>query len=159
MIVSTQAEAEIQASPEQVFDAANDLDHIADAFVGYGPIPAVTRAEVVGGGPLALGTTRKVYTSDGNAVDEEMLVFDHGKAFAYKLTGIALPFSLLVRFARADWRLTPASGATHVQWNYAFTLTSPLAWPLAYPLLTLVFKRWMLGCLREIGAIAEGRKP
>ena len=158
MIVSTQAEAEIQATPERVFDAANDLDRIADAFVGYGPIPGVTRAEVIGGGPLALGTTRKVYTSDGNAVDEEMLAFDRGKAIAYKLTGISPPFSLLVRFARADWRLTAASGATHVHWNYAFTLTSPLAWPLAYPLLTLVFKRWMLGCLREIGAIAEGRK-
>jgi hypothetical protein len=64
----------------------------------------------------------------------------------------------LVRSARADWRLTPADGGTHVEWTYAFTLTSPLAWPVAYPLLTQVFRRWMLGCLREIGAIAEGRE-
>ena len=42
-----------------------------------------------------------------------------------------------------------------MHWNYAFTLTSPLAWPVAYPLLTQIFRRWMLGCLREIAAIAE----
>jgi hypothetical protein len=159
LIVSTEAEADFRATPEQAFDAANDLDRIADAFVAFGPIPGVTRAEVIGGGPLALGSIRKVHTNDGNSVDEEMLVFERGKAVAYRLTGISPPFSFLVRFARADWQLTATSTGTRVRWNYSFTLTSPLAWPLAYPLLTLVFRRWMLGCLREIGAIAEGRKP
>lgn len=159
MIVATTAGARIKAAPEKVFDTANDLERIAEAFVAYGPIPGVTRGEVIGGGPLALGKTRKIFTSDGNDVDEEMLVYDRGKAFAYRLTGIAPPFSLLVRFARADWRLVPSDGHTLVEWTYAFTLTSPLAWPLAYPLLTQIFARWMSGCLREIGAIAEGRKP
>ena len=125
MIVSTRAEARIRATPEAVFDAANDLDRIAEAFVGYGPIPGVTRGEVIGGGPLALGKTRKIFTSDGNTVDEEMLVYDRGHAVAYKLTGFSPPFSFLVRSARADWALSAAGAGTQVEWDYAFTLTSP----------------------------------
>ena len=106
MIVSTDAAAKIRATPERVFDVANDLENIAQAFVGYGPIPGTVRAEVIGGGVLAQGTSRRVYTSDGHDVVEEMLVFDRASAVAYRLTGISAPFSLLVRFARADWKFT-----------------------------------------------------
>lgn len=134
---------------------SNDLDRIADAFVGYGPIPGTVRGEVIGGGALTQGATRRIYTDDGHDVVEEMLVLDRGRRVAYKLTGIAAPFSLLVRFARADWTFTPADGETYVQWTYAFTLTSPLVWPMAAPILHLVFRRWMQGCLTAIGAIAE----
>jgi hypothetical protein len=155
MIVSTDAAAKIRATPERVFDVANDLENIAQAFVGYGPIPGTVRAEVIGGGVLAQGTSRRVYTSDGHDVVEEMLVFDRASAVAYRLTGISAPFSLLVRFARADWKFTETPDGTDVHWNYAFTLTSPLAWPLAGPLLQVVFRRWMRGCLTAIASIAE----
>ena len=155
MIVAIQAEADIRATPERVFDVSNDLDHIADAFVGYGPIPGTVSAEVIGAGELALGTSRRIYTNDGHDVVEEMLVFDRPSAVAYKLTGIAAPFSMLVRFARADWQFTATSDGVHVHWNYAFTLTTPLVWPVAAPLLKLVFRRWMRGCLVAIAGIAE----
>ena len=155
MIVATQAEADIRATPVRVCDVSNDLEHIADAFVAYGPIPGTVSAEVIGGGKLAQGTSRRVYTSDGQHVDEEMLVLEPGAAVAYKLTGISPPFSLLVRHARADWKFTATPEGTHVHWNYAFTLTSPLAWPLAAPLLHWVFRRWMRRCLAAIGCLAE----
>lgn len=155
MIVATHAEADIRATPGRVCDVSNDLDRIADAFVAYGPIPGTVSAEVIGGGELVRGTSRRVYTSDGRHVDEEMLVLEPGVAVAYKLTGISPPFSFLVRHARADWKFTPTPEGTHVHWDYAFTLISPLAWPLAAPLLHLVFRRWMRRCLSAIGRIAE----
>ncbi len=155
MIVTTQAEADIRASPERVCDISNDLDGIADVFVGYGPIPGVVRAEVIGGTDLVQGSSRRVYTADGNDVIEEMLILERGRSVAYTLTGISPPFSFLVQYARADWTFTKTELGTHVHWTYAFTLTTPLAWPLAAPLLHLVFRRWMQGCLTAIAAIAQ----
>jgi len=155
MVVETQAQATIRATPERVFDVTNDLDRIADAFVAYGPIPGTVSAEVIGGGALVQGVSRRVHTSDGHHVIEEMLIFDRAAAVAYKLTGISAPFSWLVRFARADWSFETVPEGTRVRWTYAFTLTTPLVWPVAAPMLHMVFRRWMYGCLEAIARIAE----
>jgi hypothetical protein len=154
MIVTTVATADTRASAASVFDVANDMEHIADAFVSFGPLPGVTKCEVAGGGPLELGKTRRVFLTDGHVVEEKMLLFDRPRAFSYTLRGIAKPFSWLVTHGKADWMLTESSAGTHIHWQYTFELSSPFAWPVAAPFLLLLFNAWMHRCLTRIVALA-----
>ena len=154
MIVTTVATADTRASAATVFDVANDIEGIAEAFVSFGPIPGVARGEVVGGGPLAVGKTRRVHLTDGSMVEEDMLLFDRPRAFSYTLRGIGKPFGLIVREGKANWMLTESSAGTHVHWQYSFELTSPMMWPLAGPILHLLFNGWMRRCLGRITELA-----
>jgi hypothetical protein len=154
MIVTTVATADTRASAATVFDVANDIDDIAEAFVSFGPIPGVARGEVIGGGPLAEGKTRRLQLTDGSMVEEDMLLFDRPRAFSYTLRGIGKPFGLLVRQGKAHWMLTESAAGTHVHWQYNFELTSALAWPVAGPLLHLLFNAWMRRCLGRITDLA-----
>ena len=149
MDVRLEAEIEIAAKPAAIFDAVNDADGAPRIYAGHGPIPGVTAMRYEGDGKPRLDAVRKVHTSDGNVLEEKLVVYDRPRAHSYTLGGFTLPFSLLIRQARADWRFDEMAGAvaTRVHWTYTFTLTTPLVWPLAALFLYTVFQGWMLGCL------------
>ena len=162
MKVELTAEIEIPAEAAKVFDAVNDAEGAPRIYAGHGPVPGVTEMRYDGDGAPRLGAVRKVWTSDGNVLEEKLVVYDRPRAHAYTLRGFSRPFSLLVREARADWRFDPVrdSATTRVGWKYAFTLTTPLVWPLAALFLHTVFHGWMLGCLgrarREVTIAGHG---
>jgi len=162
MKVELSAEIEIPAEAATVFDAVNDAEGAPRIYGGHGPVPGVTELRYDGDGKPRLGAVRKVWTADGNVLEEKLVVYDRPRAHAYTLRGFSRPFSLLVREARADWRFEPVPGTatTRVHWTYAFTLTTALVWPLAALFLHTVFHGWMLGCLgrarREVTVAAHG---
>jgi hypothetical protein len=149
MNVQLEAEIEVAADAATIFDTVNDAEGAPRIYAKHGPVPGVTELRYDGDGKPRLDAVRQVSTADGNVLEEKLVVYDRPRAHSYTLRGFAMPFSLLVREARADWRFEPVPGAvaTRVHWTYTFTLTTPLVWPLAALFLHTVFHGWMLGCL------------
>jgi hypothetical protein len=144
---------EIFRPVEEVFDVANDIDSTPAIFRAYGLVPGVLRAEVIGAARLQQGATRRIATSDGNHMDEEMLVFDRPREVRYRLIGLASPFSLLVREAEACWTFAPSDRGTRIDWRYEFELTTALVWPVGVAVLQLAFRPWMKRCLANLARL------
>ena len=146
--LKTSMSIDIARGPEQVFDFIIHLDSPAKTFRGYGPIPAVERTEVVGGGPLVEGAVCRIISNDGSAAERLITVVDRPTRHAYKLQGsFRAPISYLVKSGVGEWRFAPIAGGTRVVWEYAFDLTGLWAWPMAYLLMTLTVRRAMRDCL------------
>lgn len=70
-------------------------------------------------------------------------------------TGLKPPFSLLVRSGTGCWDFTDVDGGTRIEWGYVFELKSPLAYPLALPIMPL-FKGWLKKSLESMRAELSG---
>lgn len=153
MQVHLSAEQHFADAPTAVFEQSLVPSRFVAAFRGAGPIPALTKIELLG--EPALGAQRAVHSSDGAVLRERITAFEPGVRHAYQLSGLRPPLAWLVSQGEADWRFerTPGGG-TQVRWDYVFTLTTALAWPLAAPLLKLFMQRAMRECLQ---ALAEGK--
>ena len=71
------------------------------------------------------------------------------------LEGRAGEMAWLARNGDADWTFATAGTATRVIWDYAFTLTSVFAWPLAAPLLHIFMRGAMRRCLAAMAQELE----
>lgn len=138
----------MSCSPERAFARCVDSERFADWFRGYGPIAGIGRVE--SDGPPRLGGRRTVYNADGSVLHECITELTAPLRHAYTLEGFVPPFSWLVRRGEAWWSITPALGGAHVRWRYRFTLTSPLVWPLAKPLLAGFMTAAMARCLHNM---------
>jgi hypothetical protein len=67
------------------------------------------------------------------------------------------PLAWLAREGRADWRFTKVDKGTAVAWRYDFELTSPLAWPIAAPVLSGFMRTAMTRCLAAMATVLEDR--
>jgi hypothetical protein len=56
----------------------------------------------------------------------------------------------LVRRGEALWSIAPELAGSNVRWSYRFTLTSPLVWPFAKPLLAYFMTAAMSRCLHNM---------
>jgi hypothetical protein len=146
MQVKIIASVQIPMSPEEVFDYVMDLNNLCKVFRGKGPIPAIEKMQVEGGGPLKVGAVRLTTMSDGSVLEEDILVYERGRCNRYRIErGFKPPLSLLVRWGEGEFLFTQNAGATQVVWNYTFELTTPLVYPLA----ALILKVFMRGALQE----------
>jgi hypothetical protein len=129
----------------EVYDFSVANQTLALVLKKFGPIPGITSAEFTAGGSLAAGAQRHVHMSDGAVIEEEVLEADRPRVHRYRwLRGLRPPFSLMVRSGEACWTFSDADGGgTDVEWVYLFALRSPLVYPLAAPILFLLFRRWM----------------
>ena len=145
------AQRTFPASPDAVFALALDPARFPATFRGCGPIPAVRH--IAAQLPPAAGSTRELENSDGSRVTERITALKVPFHHAYTLTGLAPPFSWLVRAGHADWTFTRMADGTHVQWRYDWELASPLAWPVAWPLLQGFMRVAMQRCLRAMAEV------
>lgn len=158
MELETFVEALVESDAATAFECASNTEDLPKIFPGKGPVPGVVSASVVGGGPLVAGAVRRVHTRDGNVLDETYLRFDRPDAYAYEMTKLTVPLSLLFTRATGSWTFTPEGGATRVHWSYRVALTSPLAAPLAAVLVKVFIRGAMAECLRRVKANAEARR-
>ncbi len=93
-------EAELQASPEQVFDLFADGESWPRWFAG------IRRVEWTSPEPKGVGTTRTV-TLTTATVDEHFLAWERGRRFAFRFVSANRP---LFRAGIEDYRLEPLSG-------------------------------------------------
>jgi len=151
MKVRVRVEVEVARGPADVYDIA--VFGFPRLLRAAGPIPGIAKAEMVDGASVEPGRRRLVTMTDGSLVLEEILDAERPRRHRYRwVHPPAFPFSLLVRRGEADWTFSPSRAGTRVTWTYALELTTPLAYPLALPMLAF-FRRWMaLGLSRLRGA-------
>ena len=145
MGIHLRVERTISAPQAAVFALALDPARFPKTFRGCGPIPGLRG--ITAQAPSAIGSTRRVESSDGSILTERITALDPPHRHAYALSGLRPPLGWLARSGDADWTFANAGTATRVSWDYAFTLTSVFAWPLAAPLLHIFMRGAMRRCL------------
>jgi len=153
MRIEVCVERTIDTAPAAVFALALDAKRFPATFNGCGPIPALRRITPLA--PPAIGSTREVESSDDSVLIERITLFDPPHRHAYTLSGLRPPLAWLVNTGAADWIFAAAGSATRVTWRYAFDLTTPLAWPVASPLLHIFMRTAMRRCLDAMARIFE----
>lgn len=156
MTLRTFANTFVARPPEPTFAVIVRPTTIPMAFRGKGPIPGTVHAEVLGDGVMRPGARRLVRSADGTSVDEVIEELVAPSRQRYTLSGFSRPFSWLVRRGEGLWTLSPAPGGTYVRWDFSFTLTSLLAWPVVAVLLHVFFRRAMEDALGRIKRAVEG---
>jgi hypothetical protein len=153
--IHTRASVVVPRPVEAVFDFATSPSSFPAFMKPRAPIPGVSAVNVDGDGVTRAGATRRVAMSDGSTMGEEVLEHERPRRHAYRwMNPPRLPFSLLVRGARAAWSFAPEGAGTRIDWSYSFELTTPLVYPLG-ALVVKLFQGWMLAGLRGI----EGAMP
>lgn len=159
MLLRTGASIELPLRPQEAFDLITGPDALArlpEVWLGYGPIPRIVKAEMVGGAPMRVGAVRRVWTADGSVTDEEIREHARPARHAYRLVaGLRPPLSFFVRWNEGDWTFTPTAEGTRIDWRYTWELTSPLVFPVMGPLVLVFFRRAMEDCLARVKAAAE----
>jgi Polyketide cyclase / dehydrase and lipid transport len=131
MQITAKASRGIACSLEQAFNFMTKAENLPDVFLGYGPLPAIRRAEFVGRAEPRVGAVRRIENVDDSVVNEEILAHEPPALHRYRLVGDPpLPLRLLVRGLAGEWRFSPHRRDTVVGWSYSLELTTPLAWPL-----------------------------
>jgi len=153
MNVSARADIEIRRAADDVFDLAASCEGFPRFIHRLGPIPGVTHAELVDAAVPKSGVRRRISTTDGNVIEEELLAFERPSRHRYRWRNRPpLPFRLLVSGAEGDWSFAPIAGGTRIVWDYRFELTSPFVYPLAAVGMAL-FRRWMQRALARLSSL------
>jgi len=141
--ISTSASVFIPRPREEVFAVATDSTNTPRTIRRRGPFAGIRKIEMYEGQSLAKGSKRRIFMTDGTVLDEVILDYDPPKRHRYGWSGgVKPPFSLLVRSGTGNWDFIETEGGTRIVWTYTFGLTSPLAYPLAIPIIWL-FKGWL----------------
>lgn len=150
MEVHAEASVVVHRPIDEVFDFAVAPESQPLLLRAAPPIPGVTGIEMLDGAVLETGARRRVLLSDGSTLREEVIALERPRRHAYRwLDPPASPLDWLVRAAIGDWVFSGDGARTRIEWTYSFTLTSPLAWPLATAVAWL-FGRWMQQSLDRI---------
>jgi polyketide cyclase/dehydrase/lipid transport protein len=153
--VTTKASVDIARARDEVFDFACACDTYVRLFRPFGTVAGIVGAEMVDGVPLAAGALRRITLSDGAVLEEEVLAYDRPTRHAYRWSrGLRAPGRLLVRDGQGEWTFSAQDGHTRIDWQYTFTLTTPLIYPAAAYMLG-DFRRWMEQALSAIDTALE----
>jgi len=161
MKIHTQAIAYIAASPETVYSTLTTPHNFPSYFRGFGPVPGVSH-EALPDGKIRyeVGILRKMYNEDTSVLTEKITELEYPNLFAYEIvSGIPVPFSLLVNHGRSVWNCLPHNHGTLLEWHYIVTLTSVAAYPLAFPLVRFFMRKSMQHCLLTIKINMEKSIP
>ncbi|UXI67244.1 SRPBCC family protein [Tahibacter amnicola] len=149
-LVATHA---FRCGPDPIFALSVDAGRFPQCFAGFGPIPAIRAIQLHGS--LAAGTTRTIDNSDGSSLTETITQVTPPHEHHYTLQGFRPPFSWLVRKAQAQWCIDGSADHSAVTWRYRFELTSPLAFPIAAPLLRVFMAGAMRRCLQRMAQLLQ----
>ncbi len=141
---------QMAADPTRVFALALNNELFPKLFPGFGPIPAVLSVQRLDDGPVAVGSRRRVRSSDGGELLEQVLELVEPRCHRYSVSGFRPPFSWWVQAAEADWRFTPREEGCEVRWEYRFAPRSRLARLPVALLARLFFRTAMQRCLQRM---------
>ena len=156
MTVETMVTTWINCDPATAFQGASNSEGLPNIFRGKGPIPGVISATVAGGGPIIKGAVRRVKTKDGNELDETYIQFEPPNAYAYEMTGMKAPLSLMMNKATGAWRFSAENAGTRIVWTYSVELPSVLSLPLTALVVKVFMKAAMNDCLLQLKNTVEG---
>ncbi len=151
MQIRTQATVEVPRPINEVYDYSVASENFATIMGGRGLIPGVVKVVLLDATVAEKGVRRRVELTDKSYVVEEVLDMTRPSRQAYRWDSkLKFPLSLLVAGAQAEWLYTTTpSGDTRIEWNYLFTITTPLVYPLALVMMSQ-FRGWMSQSLAAV---------
>jgi len=161
--VATTVESTI-AAPRQAFFAwlvpgvfYNQLETVLRDAAG---LPGVASTSGTTGPWDVAGSTRIVHLTDGTQVRETVKVATAPDYFAYQLTEFSSRLvGGLVRTAGGQWWFTDDGHGTHVKWTYTAEARSGLAMILLFPVIKILWHRYMAAAVAVTKARAEREVP
>jgi len=150
MKISTSASIVVPGPRDEVFEFSCRNETFERHLRKFGPVAGVQSAEFFEGHSLEKGGHRRIRLTDGSELDELILEYAPSTLHSYRWTdGLKGPFAFLVRNGTGTWKFSEVQGGTQIDWGYEFELKSPLAYPLALPIMPL-FRGWLKQSLKSI---------
>lgn len=119
-------------------------------------LPGCTKTTGTTGPWDVAGSTRIVHLSDETYVRETVKVATAPHYFAYRLTDFSSrTIRLLVREASGQWWFTDEGSGTHVKWTYTAESRTRPAMLLLFPVIRILWTRYMRSSMRVIKTRAE----
>jgi hypothetical protein len=119
-------------------------------------LPGCTKTTGTTGPWDVAGSTRIVHLSDETYVRETVKVATPPHYFAYRLTDFSSRMiRLLVREASGQWWFTDEGSGTHVKWTYTAESRTRLAMLILFPVIRILWTRYMRSSMRVIKTRAE----
>ena len=102
------------------------------------------------------GSTRIVHLTDGTTCRETVKTSTAPDYFAYRLTEFSSRMvGSLAREATGQWWFTDEGSGTHAKWTYTAESRSILAMPILYPVIRILWRRYMRAAIGRVKARAE----
>jgi hypothetical protein len=119
-------------------------------------LPGVTRTSGTTGPWNVAGSTRIVHLSDETTCRETVKVATTPDYFAYRLTEFSSRMvGRLVQEATGQWWFTDEGGGTRAKWTYTAEARSPLWMPILFPVIRILWHRYMSAAIKQIKTRAE----
>ena len=119
-------------------------------------MPGVTNTTDTTGPWDTPGSTRIVHLTDGNTVRETVTTATAPDYFAYRLTEFSNPMIKMVcREARGQWWFTDRDNGLYAKWTYTAEATNLLGWFVLFPVIKLLWHRYMEAAMAATRARAE----
>ena len=156
MDIKTHVSVDIARGREEVFALPTARGTLPLSFRGKGPNRGGKGDELEGGGEVIKpGPVRHLQMTDGSVLDENFVEFERPSSFAYQMSGIRPPLSLLVSAAGGRWVYTGDDKHTHITWTYTCTARNLLIAPITALLIKVFMNTAMSDCLQQLKAHCE----
>jgi len=155
MSVQTSVAVAVNAPVERVFEIAISISP-SELVRPYGPLPGIAKTEGHESPWRAVGDIRRHTLTDKSSVDEELTAIAQGSSFAYNVFNFTGGFGSLVSSARAQWHFTRAGPQrTQIDWTYAFEPKGPIAEPLVWFIVKILWPGYLRAALERVKTKAE----
>ncbi len=151
---SATVEAFTRIDRQLAFDRIAAVD-LPSAFVGFGPLPAVTGV-AEGASPWErVGQRRTLLLADGSTATEELREFASAESFAYRVSNYSSVLRWVVDHAQARWEFKPVGEQCRIRWTYSYYARSWLAAPLVWLILRTLWTGYMRRSIRRCVTLIE----
>jgi hypothetical protein len=119
-------------------------------------LPGVSKTTDTTGPWDKAGSTRIVHLTDNTSVRETVTTATGPDYFAYRLTEFTSRMvGSLVKEARGQWWFTDSGTGTRAKWTYTAVAKNPLAFLLLYPVIKIMWNRYMKAAMTVTRQRAE----
>jgi hypothetical protein len=119
-------------------------------------LPGVAKTTDTTGPWDKAGSTRIVHLTDGNSVRETVTTATAPDYFAYRVTEFTTPlFRATCKEARGQWWFTDSGAGLEAKWTYTLESTSPLGLLVLYPVIKVLWHRYMQAAMQATKTRAE----
>jgi hypothetical protein len=119
-------------------------------------LPGVSKTTGTTGPWDKAGSTRIVHLTDGTSVRETVTTATTPDYFAYRLTEFSSRMiRMVVTEARGQWWFTDEGAGLKAKWTYTAESTNPLTAIVLYPVIKILWNRYMTAAMRVTKQRAE----
>ncbi|SOD71909.1 polyketide cyclase/dehydrase/lipid transport protein [Jatrophihabitans sp. GAS493] len=140
---------------QQLFDEVVQEDVLPKVLHRYLLIPAVSHTEGNTGPWDVPGSVRTIRFTDGTSAREEVLEWESGRRFGYRVDHFSNALGPLATHAIGEWDFQPAPDGSGFHWTYTFYPRNRAAVPAVRLLVRLIWRGYMAKCADRCVELAE----